>query len=130
MTIKSALSVVALAAGLVAVPAMGQTSTMPTMIGTQTVSDVDAGAVKARCEQLQLAESTDSLSGTRTPPDSTDSIDDGDENDTNDDQGTGDVSEDDVTTSEPEADGATALHVDLDIVTLAECEADGWLDAM
>jgi len=129
MTIKSALSVVALAAGLTAVPALAQTSTLPTMIGTQTVSETDAGAVKARCEQLQLEAETESLAGTETLPDSNDGTDDGEENDNTDDSGADDAA-DDTSETDSEADGPSAVMVDLEIITLEECEADGWLDTM
>ena len=53
MTIKSALSVVALAAGLVAAPTFAQSSMM---IGTQTVAETDVEAVKARCDDLKRAD--------------------------------------------------------------------------
>ena len=113
MTIKSALSVVALAAGLVAGPAFAQSSMM---IGTQSVAETDVGAVKARCADLKLADETQSLSD--------DANTDTDDEETADDTVAGDADIEDV----PATDSETALQVDLGIITLAECEAGGWFD--
>lgn len=109
MTIKSALSVVALAAGLVAGPAFAQTAALPTMIGSITVPEAEAGAVKARCDELKVAAETESLV---------------EESDSETDDPTDDDTDDDA------ADGATAVTVDLDVITLEDCEASGWFAAM
>ncbi len=110
MTIKSALSAIALSAGLMAAPAFAQSM----MIGTQTVAEADVEAVEARCADLKLAAETESLSSG--------SNEDGD--DTEDDSVAGNAAIDDV----PATDSETATSVDLGIITLAECEADGWFD--
>mgnify|MGYP005996651879 FL=1 len=110
MTIKSALSVIALSAGLIATPAFAQGM----MIGTQTVAETDVEAVAARCADLQLAAETESLS----------SGSEEDSDNTEDDSVAGDAAIDDV----PATDSETATSVDLGIITLAECEADGWFD--
>ena len=110
MTIKTALSAIALSAGLLATPAFAQGM----MIGTQTVAEADAEAVKARCADLQLASETESLSSTDT-----DDSDDSSEPST-----AGDATIQDV----PETQSETALSVDLDIITLQDCEAGGWFD--
>lgn len=110
MTIKSALSVIALSAGLIATPAFAQGM----MIGTQTVAETDVEAVAARCADLQLAASTESLS----------SGSEEDSDNTEDDSVAGDAAIEDV----PATDSETATSVDLGIITLAECEADGWFD--
>lgn len=110
MTIKSALSVVALAAGMVAAPAFAQGM----MIGTQTVAENDVAAVEARCADLQLAAETESLSDVQPEPE-----DDGSEPSV-----AGDATIDDV----PATQSETATSVDLDIITLQDCQADGWLD--
>jgi hypothetical protein len=110
MTIKSALSAIALSAGLIATPAFAQGM----MIGTQTVAETDVEAVAARCADLQLAAETESLSSTGT---------DNDDN-TADDSVAGNAAIDNV----PATDSETATSVDLGIITLAECEADGWFD--
>lgn len=111
MTIKSALSVIALAAGLVAGPAIAQSATLPTMIGGITVPEAEAGAVKARCDELKLAAG--------------ESLVEESDSDTDD-----DASEADDVAGKPDADGATAVTVDLELVTLEDCEADGWLTEM
>lgn len=114
MTIKSALSAIALSAGLIATPVFAQGM----MIGTQTVAEADVEAVKARCADLRLAAETESLS-------STDNVDDTDTDEaTADDSVAGDAAIDNV----PATDSETATSVDLGIITLAECEADGWFD--
>jgi len=110
MTIKSALSVIALSAGLIAAPAFAQGM----MIGTQTVAETDVEAVKARCADLQLAAETESLSS--NPVEDADT--------TEDDSVAGDAAINDV----PATDSETATSVDLGIITLEECEADGWFD--
>ncbi len=111
MTIKTALSAIALSAGLLATPAFAQGM----MIGTQAVAETDVEAVKARCADLQLASETESLvSGT----------DSDSEDDTADDSVAGNAAIDNV----PATDSETATSVDLGIITLAECEADGWFD--
>ena len=110
MTIKSALSAIALSAGLLAAPAFAQDM----MIGTQTVAEADVEAVSARCADLQLAAETESLSSTT----------DEDSDNSEDDSVAGDAAIDDV----PATDSETATSVDLGIITLEECEADGWFD--
>ncbi|MEQ9635870.1 MAG: hypothetical protein RLW68_07270 [Devosia marina] len=110
MTIKSALSAIALSAGLIATPAFAQGM----MIGTQTVAETDVEAVAARCADLQLAAETESLSSTGTDND----------DDTADDSVAGNAAINNV----PATDSETATSVDLGIITLAECEADGWFD--
>lgn len=112
MTIKSTLSVIALAAGLVAGPALAQDM----MIGTQTVAETDVAAVRARCADLKLADETVSLSSS--------SDNDTDDEATADDSVAGDADMEEV----PATDSETATSVDLGIITLAECEADGWFD--
>lgn len=110
MTIKTALSAIALSAGLIATPAFAQGM----MIGTQTVAETDVEAVAARCADLQLAAETESLSSTGTDND----------DDTADDSVAGNAAINNV----PATDSETATSVDLGIITLAECEADGWFD--
>ncbi|WP_375600130.1 hypothetical protein [Devosia sp. Naph2] len=112
MTIKSALSAIALSAGLIATPVFAQGM----MIGTQTVAEADVEAVKARCADLKLAAETESLSSTDTNNPNDDA--------TADDTVAGDAAIDNV----PATDSETATSVDLGIITLAECEADGWFD--
>ena len=120
MTIKSALSVVALAAGLVAGPVVAQTTALPTMIGPQTVSEADAGAVQARCMDLKTAAETESL----TAEGDADAETAEDSNETS-------VAGDAGIASEPAlTDSPTALSVDLAVVTLEDCEAGGWLSEM
>ncbi len=110
MTIKTALSAIVLSAGLIATPAFAQGM----MIGTQTVAETDVEAVAARCADLQLAAETESLSSTGTDND----------DDTADDSVAGNAAINNV----PATDSETATSVDLGIITLAECEADGWFD--
>jgi hypothetical protein len=110
MTIKTALSAIALSVGLIATPAFAQGM----MIGTQTVAETDVEAVAARCADLQLAAETESLSSTGTDND----------DDTADDSVAGNAAINNV----PATDSETATSVDLGIITLAECEADGWFD--
>ncbi len=118
MTIKSALSVVALAAGLSAVPVMAQA---PTMIGTQTVAEADVEAVKARCLALQTAAETQSLV---SPSGSEIETEEEVENDNE-----TSVAGDAAISSEPAlTESPTALSVDLAVVTLEDCEAGGWFD--
>lgn len=119
MTIKSALSVVALAAGLVAAPTFAQSSMM---IGTQTVAETDVEAVKARCDDLKRADETQSLSETKDADDADD--DAASDEETADDSVAGDADIVDV----PATDSETATSVDLGIITLEECEAGGWFD--
>jgi len=108
MTIKSALSVIALAAGLVAAPALAQDR----MIGETAVPEADVAVVEAHCETLQMGdESTLSVSGEDEEDNSTLDPTDGD------DTGEGD---------QPAGDGATA-SIDLSLITLEDCEAGGWL---
>jgi hypothetical protein len=118
MTIKSALTVVALAAGLVAVPAFAQTAAMPTMIGSLTVPEAEAGAVKARCDELKVASETESLVSVDESED-----DDAESTET---EPAGDA----AIVNVPATDGATAVTVDLDVITLEDCEAGGWFEAM
>jgi hypothetical protein len=117
MTIKSTLSVIALAAGLVAGPALAQ----DLMIGTQTVAEADVEAVKARCADLKLADETASLSSTSETDTEDEATDDGESAD---ESVAGDADMEEV----PATDSETATTVDLGIITLAECEADGWFD--
>ena len=110
MTIKSALSVVALAAGLIAGPALAQDM----MIGTQTVAEADVEAVKARCLDLQTAAETESLTA--------ESDAETDDNETS-------VAADAEIANEPAlTESPTALSVDLAAVTLEDCEAGAWFD--
>lgn len=118
MTIKSALSVVALAAGLVAVPALAQA---PTMIGSQTVAEADVEAVKARCLDLQTAAETQSLT-TESEVDTETADGTEDENETS-------VAGNAAIANEPAlTESPTALSVDLAVVTLEDCEAGGWFE--
>jgi len=117
MTIKSALSVIALATGLVAGPALAQSTALPTMIGSISVPEAEAGAVKARCDELKLAAETQSLAET------SDNETVADENQTT---AVGDA----TIVNVPAVDGATAVTVDLSLVTLQDCEADGWFASM
>lgn len=119
MTIKSALSVIALAAGLVAGPVFAQTAALPTMIGSIAVPEAEAGAVKARCDELKLAAETQSLVEDSEADDDAAADEEGD-----------DAAGDAALVDEPESDGATAVTVDLDLVTLEDCEASGWFAAM
>jgi hypothetical protein len=112
MTIKSALSVVALAAGLIAGPALAQDM----MIGTQTVAEADVEAVKARCLDLQTAAETESLTA------ESDAEAETDDNETS-------VAADAEIANEPAlTESPTALSVDLAAVTLEDCEAGAWFD--
>lgn len=124
MTIKSALSVVALAAGLVAAPAIAQSATLPTMIGTQTVSEADAGAVLARCEDLKIAAETESLVS------DSDSETEAEDEDGSADNETAVAGDADISSEPALTESPTAVGVDLAVVTLADCEADGWLTEM
>ncbi|MBB4051667.1 hypothetical protein GGR20_001303 [Devosia subaequoris] len=108
MTIKSALSAIALSAGLMAAPAFAQTM----MIGTQTVAETDVGAVKARCERLKLADESQSLSSTE------------DAENENEASVVGDADIVDV----PDAQAETAVSVDLDLITLEQCMEGDWLE--
>lgn len=139
MTIKSALSVIALAAGLVATPAIAQTTMM---IGTQTVAEADVEAVKARCLDLKTAADTQSLVTTSEGEEAdTDADTDADadaELDADAEVDAGEVAVDAETettletdasiANAPATDAETATSVDLDIITLEECEAGGWLE--
>jgi hypothetical protein len=117
MTIKSALSVVALAAGLVAAPVLAQS---PTMIGTQTVTEADVGAVQARCDVLRTNAETESLVS---------ESDSETETETDTDTETS-VAGDAAVSSEPAVtESASASSVDVAIITLEDCEAGGWFDA-
>lgn len=124
MTIKTALSVVALAAGLAVVPAMAQTAAMPTTIGSFTVPEAEAGAVKARCDELRLNAETESL------VEDADASAEADADDTSEDNETA-VAGDAAVDSEPAlTESPTATTVDLAAITLADCEAGGWFAAM
>jgi hypothetical protein len=118
MTIKSALSVVALAAGLVAVPALAQA---PKMIGSQTVAEADVEAVKARCLDLQTAAETQSLT-TESDSETETEEEAATDNETS-------VAGDAAIANEPAlTESPTALSVDLAVVTLEDCEAGGWFE--
>lgn len=114
MTIKSALSVVALAAGLAAGPAFAQTL----MIGSQTVAEADVEIVKARCVELQTAATASAGETTEAetdvaPADQPEEVTEGEAN------------------FENEANSGTdeqAATLDLEVVTLEDCEAGGWFD--
>jgi hypothetical protein len=115
MTIKSALSVVALAAALSAGPVLAQDM----MIGSQTVAEADVEAVKARCLDLQTAAETESLTA---ESDSETETDDAVDNETA-------VAGDAEIANEPAlTESPTALSIDLAVVTLEDCEAGGWFD--
>ena len=113
MTIKSALSVVALAAGLAATPVFAQGM----MIGSQTVAEADVETVKARCVELQTAADT-GASATDAETANVDS-DEPDE-----------VTEGEATFEDEANDGTEeqASTLDLEVVTLEDCEAGGWFD--
>ncbi|SMQ70097.1 hypothetical protein SAMN06295905_1772 [Devosia lucknowensis] len=114
MTIKSALSVVALAAGLVAAPVLAQA---PTMIGSQTVAEADVGAVQGRCADLKTQAETESLTAETATTEE-------DDNETA-------VAGDATVTNEPAlTESASASAVDLAVVTLEDCEAGGWFNNM
>lgn len=121
MTIKSALSVVALAAGLAVVPAMAQSAALPTTIGSITVPEAEAGAVKARCDVLKTNADTESLvEDNNAEAGEDDASDDSSENEPS-------VAGDASVSSEPAlTDSATATTVDLAVITLEDCEAGGW----
>ncbi len=106
MTIKSALSVVALTVALTGASfAQGMT------LNGVAVSEADAPAVQERCDQLANAESTESLTDTSS---------------SNDDTSAG--SNDAAITNAPavnEVQNATTT-VDLDTVTLESCAAGGF----
>ena len=119
MTIKTALSVVALAAGLAAAPVMAQTAAAGAMIGTQTVTEADVEAVKGRCMDLQVAAETESLT--------TENADNDDDAATTTNETA--VASDAGITNEPAlTESASASSIDLAIVTLEDCEAGGWFD--
>ncbi len=116
MTIKTALTVVALAAGLVAAPVMAQTAAAGTMIGSQTVAESDVEAVKGRCMDLQIAADTESLT--------TEAAED-DAETTNETSVAGDAG---ITNEPALTQSASANNVDLALVTREDCEAGGWYD--
>lgn len=115
MTIKSALTVVALAAGLVAGPALAQDRT----IGTLTVAPADEAAVAAYCEELQSGVSDDTLSTSGQEED--DGVSDAPEGSSADDEQSGGI--------DSPGDSAAA-SLDLSTVTIEDCQAGGWLTAM
>lgn len=117
MTIKSALSVVALAAGLVAGPAFAQDM----MIGSQTVAEADVEAVKARCLDLRTAAETESLVSESDSETET-------EEDVENDNETSVAGDADISSEPALTESPTALSVDLAVVTLEDCEAGGWFD--
>jgi hypothetical protein len=108
MTIKSALSVVALAAALSAGPVLAQDM----MIGSQTVAETDVEAVKARCLDLQTAAETESLTAESDTDAEETSV-----------AGNAEIANEPALTDSP-----TALSIDLALVTLEDCEAGGWFD--
>lgn len=120
MTIKSAIAALTFAAGLIAAPAFAQDAmatnsmeAMPTMIGTQAVSEADAPLVAKTCTQLNLSTNT-SLN---------DSTQDGA-------AGQNTTSEDTSrTTDNPPAEGLApaVAKVDLNAITLEECQSGGWI---
>ncbi|MBJ3783695.1 hypothetical protein [Devosia sediminis] len=115
MTIKSALSVVALAAGLVAAPVFAQDM----MIGTQTVLEADVEAVKARCVELQTAASTGTESTAETATTTETAPADADAGD---DDGDAEESSGDSTVDTGES------LLNFDVITLEDCEAGTWLE--
>jgi len=121
MTIKSALSVVALAAGLVAVPSFAQDR----MIGTFSVPAAEVRAVQARCDDLKLNADTESL--VSESDSETDNEDDAEDDANTETEVAGDAG----VSSEPAlTDSPTATTVDLAAITLEDCEAGGWFEAM
>jgi hypothetical protein len=122
MTVKTALSVLALAAGMAVVPAMAQSTTLPTTIGSFTVPEAEAGAVKARCDTLRLNADTQSLVEDNSEDVEGDADADSDENN-NETAVAGDA----TVNSEPAlTDSPTATTIDLAAITLEDCEAGGW----
>lgn len=119
MTVKTVLSVLALAAGMAVVPAMAQSAAMPTTIGSFTVPEAEAGAVKARCDELRLNSETESLIDDNAAEQDTET----DVSEDNEPSVAGDAS----VNSEPAlTDSASATTVDLAAITLEDCEAGGW----
>jgi TATA-binding protein-associated factor Taf7 len=118
MSIKAAVSALALTSAMLAGSAFAQDATATTemMIGGTVVAEQDMEAVKARCEDLKNAQDTQSL--TQEPA--------------ADDQATGDSTDASSANAgiinEPAEDSETATTLDLTLVTLEECEAGGWLE--
>lgn len=123
MTIKSALSIAALVAGL----GLTGSAYAQTMVGAQTVSEADSAAVMARCTELQTA-SADAVEVETTSTSTEDAEDDEDTNTAGETTPTfEDESAGEAETTEP-ADAAVAA-IDLEAITLEECIADGWVVA-
>lgn len=114
MTIKSALSVVALAAGLIAAPVLAQD-----MIGSQSVSEADRAAVSARCLDLQAGSADATANGGTSSTSTEDAVDTDDSTPTFEDD-VGADAESDETVDE------VGVTLDLDAITLEDCEASGW----
>ena len=56
MSIKAAVSAVALASAMMIAPAMAQDAELPTTIGGVTVTAEDQAAVQAKCDELAAAD--------------------------------------------------------------------------
>lgn len=121
MSIKATVSAVALASAMLVAPAFAQdaaaTTTMEMTIAGAAVAEQDMEAVQARCDDLQLAKDTQSLTSTES----------------SDDQATGTASDagapDSGTISDPAADSESASTIDLANITLENCEEGGWYAA-
>jgi|GEM_PF-1110776 hypothetical protein len=114
MSIKAAVSAVALASAMMIAPAMAQDAELPTTIGGVTVTAEDQAAVQAKCDELAAADGAASLS------------------DSTEDNASGDSTTPDPTgaTDHPPAEGlenATST-IDLSVITLEDCTADGWVN--
>lgn len=114
MRIQSAISVIALVFGLIAGPAFAQSLT----IGGEVVADADVAAVQARCDELKLA-SEGSIS--ESTEQTTDEVTDEDGAVVEEDEG--------ASSDEPEVNGMdqALATIDLETITLADCEAGGWI---
>ncbi|ODT69988.1 MAG: hypothetical protein ABS75_14205 [Pelagibacterium sp. SCN 63-23] len=119
MRIQSAISIIALASALVAGPAFAQSMTL----GGNAVAEADVAAVQARCDALKLESEASLVEQSEKSAES------------------GEVAEGEAVPAEGEAadgnagseapavngmDQATST-IDLETVTLEDCEGGGWL---
>lgn len=122
MSIKAAVSAIALASAMFAAPAFAQDAAAPmemTISGT-AVAEQDMEAVQARCDDLKIAEDTQSLTD-----DSDSNSSDGNGSDDNGEESNSNAG----LINEPAADSETATTLDLTLVTLEDCETGGWYAA-
>jgi hypothetical protein len=118
MSIKAAVSAVALASAMLVAPAFAQDAAAPSWtISGNAVAEQDQAAVQARCDDLQIAKDTQSLT----------------QESNDDEQATGDQADagavDAGTINDPATDSETATTIDLSTITLEDCEAGGWYAA-